>query len=112
MEIDPLRIAETLVVMGSAGAVIYKLGSAVAQFTAIGEKQALQISNQADAIKEIKNTLSVVSGAVATMAVEKVRIDGLEVRVMEQSRLIEDLRRGEGMILPLDFTKKHIPGRE
>lgn len=39
---------------------------------------------------------------VTEQAVQNVRLDTQEQRLNDQARLIDDLRRGEGMILPIE----------
>lgn len=113
IEFDPLRIVETLTVIGAASAVVYKLGRSVAKFESIGKEQAIEIKQQAETIRRIEQTLAEISGVVTTMAVEKVRLDTHAQRLTQIEQLVDDLRRGEGMILPLDVAMRHrLEGKE
>lgn len=73
---------------------IYKLGQAVGKFELIGKQQAGEISSLKEAVKEV-------SVLVTDMALHNQRLDNLSARLNRTEKLIEDIRRGEGMILPL-----------
>lgn len=84
---------ELVTIIGSVGIVVYKLGSVVTRFEAIGEKQAGEIG-------ELKEDVKAVSKILTEVALQNQRQSALEERVNRIDRLLEDLRRGEGFILP------------
>lgn len=73
---------------------IYKLGGAVTKFEMIGRQQAVEITGLKDAVKEI-------STLVTNTAVQTQRLDNISARLGRVEALIDDIRRGEGFILPL-----------
>jgi len=75
------------------GAGIYKLGGAITKFEQIGLQQKDEISQLKDAIK-------IVGDLMTKMALQTQRQDTFSERLNRIERLLEDLRRGEGMILP------------
>ena len=84
---------ELVTIIGSVGIVVYKLGNVVARFESIGEKQA-------DEIGELKKDVKVLGNILTEVALQNQRHSALEERVSRIDRLLEDLRRGEGFILP------------
>lgn len=84
---------ELVTVVGSVGIVVYKLGNVVARFEAIGEKQAGEIG-------ELKEDVKSLSKILTELALQSQRQTALQEQVNRIDRLIEDLRRGEGFILP------------
>lgn len=75
---------------------VYKLGGAVAEFKLIGHQQAQEIA-------ELKIAVRVIADLITKTAVQTGRIEDLEKRETALEKLIDDLRRGEGYILPFKF---------
>jgi len=85
---------EVLTVFGSVALVLFKLGRTVERFELIGAQQAKEITELKEAIKDIGKVIT-------TQAVESKRSDVFAERLNRQDALIENLRRGEGYILPI-----------
>lgn len=77
------------------GIAIYKLGGAVTRFELIGHQQALEISGLKDAVKEV-------AILVTNIALQGQRLDNISGRMGRVEKLIDDIRRGEGFILPMN----------
>lgn len=95
------EIAILLTVLGNLAAVIwgvFKIGKAVSRFEFIGEQQAKEIAALQKAVGKVGDIL-------IEMAVQSTRMDDLTQRMSQAEAMIDDLRRGEGMILPLDLGK-------
>jgi len=92
-----LKVFEILAFIGAGGVTIVTVTRAVTKFELVGKQQSEQI-------KEMKETIKKVGDAVSEMAAEKVRLDELTRRIARNEETIELLRRGEGMILPLDMS--------
>jgi methylphosphotriester-DNA--protein-cysteine methyltransferase len=73
---------------------IFKLGTAVGRFENIGQQQAGEMSQMKEAIKEI-------AGLITKSALQTERMDNMAARINRQEMIIDDIRRGEGFILPL-----------
>lgn len=112
-EIDStIRIIELVVVCGAAAVVLVKLGGAVTKFEGIGEKQSLIIERQGEDIKGLRVDFGSLRSVVIDMVVEKTRIDTHAMRLTVLERLIDELRRGEGYILPLTRSAYEAPPRK
>lgn len=77
---------------------VYKLGRAVERFENIGKQQAIEIH-------ELKETMKVVSEIITKVALQNERLDSHSGRLGRMEETIEDLRRGEGYILPFKYPK-------
>lgn len=82
----------------------YKMGGAVKEFKSIGLQQAKEIT-------ELKNTVSGVAELITKWAITNERLDGMSMRLGRAEVQIDELRRGEGLILPLE-GKRYYPSRE
>lgn len=79
---------------------IYRLGRAVERFEGIGRQQA-------EEIHELKEAVKVVGEIVTKIALQGERLDSHSGRIGRMEQTIEDLRRGEGYILPFQYPKAH-----
>ena len=86
---------ETITTLLAVAAVVYKLGRAVEKFEVIGKQQAMEIG-------ELKTEVKVVADVLTKLALANQRQDVLEERLERQEQLVDDLRRGEGYVLPLN----------
>jgi hypothetical protein len=81
---------------------LFKLGGAVATFKAIGQQQAYEI-----------NQLKVAVASVATLMADNSllthRVETVEHRLNHMDKLVDDIRRGEGAILPLFRSAYEAP---
>lgn len=75
-------------------AAVFKVGRAVEKFESIGTQQAYEI-------RELKDAVKVVSELITKMALQGQRLDTQSQRLVQLEKIVDDLRRGEGMILPL-----------
>lgn len=76
----------------------YRMGRAVEKFEQIGLQQANEISG-------LKKAVESVADLMTQTALQSQRLDNLSARVTRNDQLIDDLRRGEGMILPLEMKR-------
>lgn len=81
----------------------YRMGRAVEKFEQIGLQQAGEIS-------ALKKAVESVADLMTQTALQSQRLDNLSARVTRNDQLIDDLRRGEGMILPLEAAMKKFHG--
>lgn len=81
---------------------VYKMGRAVQKFEMIGERQASEIS-------ELKTAVANIASLIADNTILTHRMDTIEHRTNMNDKLIDDLRRGEGRILPLDYSPYRVP---
>lgn len=88
-------LGNAVMLVGSVAAVVYKLGRAVEKFEAIGAQQASEIT-------QLKAEVKIVTEVMTKIALTTQRQDVLEQRLNRQEQLLDDVRRGEGMILPLN----------
>lgn len=86
---------ELVVFLGGVGATIWKMGSAITRFEIIGTQQAKEIG-------ELKETVKEVSKVIVQQALQTQGMDLIREQVGRQERLIDDLRRGEGFVLPIN----------
>lgn len=89
------RAVEVFSTVGAVGVVVYKLGKTVQKFEALSTQQSLEIS-------ELKGDIKVVSDIVTKVALQNQRLDMGDQRVNRLEQIVDDLRRGEGKILPLN----------
>lgn len=83
------------------GFALVKLGIAVGKFETIGKQQALEIS-------QLKDTVKAIGSLVTEMAVSSQRMDMMAERLNRNERVIDDLRRGEGFILPISESAHRV----
>lgn len=89
------RAIEILSTIGAVGVVVYKLGRTVEKFEAIGMQQANEIG-------ELKHDVKSMEQIITQVAVQTNRQDTFEQRLARVEKLQDDMRRGEGFILPLN----------
>lgn len=97
-----ISILATLVNLVAIIVAVFRLGRAVEKFDQIGTQQAKEIT-------ELKDAVRVVSDLITKMALQNQRLDNYGSRMSKLELLIEDLRRGEGYILPLGPKAKPSP---
>lgn len=73
---------------------IFKLGRAMSKFELIGEQQAREIG-------ELKTAVAAVAEIITKISLQSQRQDTFEERLNRHAKLIDDLRRGEGLVIPL-----------
>lgn len=76
---------------------IYKMGKAVQKFETIGQQQSVEI-------RELKIAVAQMAQLVTDNTLLTHRLDTVEHRMNMNDKLVDDLRRGEGRILPLDYS--------
>lgn len=88
-----LRVAELLTILGAGGMVIFKLGRTTNKFELIGAQQAMEIKELKEGVQELQKL--VIANAVFDTKMQTVnsRLDRMEAQM-------EDLRHGEGFVLP------------
>ena len=79
------------------GVAIYRLGGAVTKFELIGQQQAVEIG-------ELKESVKTSNRLITELAVQAQQYKELSARIERTEHLVDDLRRGEGFVLP-------FPGR-
>jgi hypothetical protein len=89
-----LRLFELIAIVGGGGILLFKLGRAVSRFEIVGEAQAREIT-------QLKDTVKSVADLITKYALQTQRLDNCMDRLEHCERLIDDLRRGEGFILPI-----------
>src|SRR5579872_2832245 len=67
------------------------------------------LDTQNGMIGELKNEISKLGDVLVKMAIQTTRVDSLSEQVTQLNRLVDDLRRGEGMILPFAGSIKRNP---
>jgi hypothetical protein len=87
-------LVEVTSTIGAVGVVVYKLGRTVEKFEAIGMQQASEIT-------ELKRDVKSMGELITQVAVQTTRQDTFESRLARMEQLQDDMRRGEGFILPL-----------
>ena len=102
--------AITCAVAALSGVIITVLTSAsrIGRMSGIME-QSLNAQNSM--IGELKNEIAKLGDVLIKMAVERTRLDNLSEQVTQLNRIVDDLRRGEGMILPLSRSIKQSEAR-
>lgn len=81
------------------------VGSAVfVAFNLIRNGQTVRdgMEQQAKYLKDVQDELKELRKIVTDVAVQKSRLDAQDQRLNEHGRMMEDLRRGEGFIFPLE----------
>lgn len=81
---------------------IYKMGRAVEKFENIGKQQASEIS-------QLKTAIAQMAQLVTDNTLLTHRQETIEHRINQHDKMIDDLRRGEGMILPLNQSPFRYP---
>lgn len=84
---------------------VYKMGRAVEKFENIGTQQAHEIA-------ELKIAVTTVSKLITETSLQSQRLDMIEERMGQQYRLIEEMRRGEGFILPPSVSAHEVRPRQ
>lgn len=96
-----LKIFTLVATIAGLSAVIFRLGKATSKFEQIGKQQSQEIVDLKMSVTDINKTL-------VQVALQTDRLNGLSERQTRVEKLIDDLRRGEGFILPLmDQLRKH-----
>ncbi len=88
------RMLEIATTVGAVGVVVYKLGRTVEKFEAVGLQQAHEIN-------ELKKDVRAMGELITQVAVQTSRQDTFEARLARMEQLQDDMRRGEGFILPI-----------
>lgn len=83
-----------ITVLRTATSLVVTVTKAVARFEFVGEQQGIQI-------QKLEITVSKIADIVLQMAVEKVRLDNQGSRLNRLEGLVDELRRGDGYILPM-----------
>lgn len=86
-------LVEVASTIGAVSVVVYRLGRTVEKFEAIGMQQASEIT-------ELKKDVRSMSELITQVAVQTTRQDTFESRLTRMEQLQDDMRRGEGFILP------------
>lgn len=73
---------------------ILRVGHAIGKFETIGAQQAMEI-------KELKLATAKLGDVIKDLAVQSNRQDNIETRQLVLERHMDELRRGDGFILPL-----------
>lgn len=81
-------------IVSAVGVFVFKLGRAVERFEAVGEQQSREIT-------ELKNNMRTIADVMTKVALQTERQNTFDQRMGRAEELIDDLRRGEGYILPL-----------
>lgn len=89
-----LRLGELFSIIFGGGLVFFRLGKALSTF----EEQNKQHGAE---IKAIKEEIAAVNRTLVSVAVQDQKIADLASRQGRMERLVDDLRRGEGYVLPL-----------
>lgn len=89
-----LKIIEILSIMGGGAIVVYKFGR-------MSEKVEAAITSQGNNIVALQLDVRELNKLMTSVSVQKERLDHQDGRLERAERLIEDMRRGEGYILPL-----------
>lgn len=84
---------------------LYKLGGAVATFKAIAVQQTLEIN-------ELKTAVSSIAQIMSDNTLLAHRVQTVEDRIGGIDKLVDDLRRGEAMILPLFKSAHEVPPQD
>jgi acyl carrier protein phosphodiesterase len=95
-------LASVLVSLATAGITLYKLGGAVTHFKTLGLAQETRMDR-------IEKVLEKMGNVVTDMAVERKRLDTLYDSVSRLERWWDELRRGEGMVLPIHRSAYELP---
>ena len=89
---------ETISTFLAVAAVIYKLGRAVEKFEAVGKQQAQEIG-------DLKGEVKIIADVITKLALTNQRQEMLEARQERLEVQIDDLRRGEGFIMPFNSPR-------
>jgi len=89
------RVAEIAAILGGGGLILIRLGRAIERFEQVGQQQGKEISELKEAIKSNNEV-------IVKVAVQNQLIADLGSRASRMEQSIDDLRRGEGKILPLN----------
>lgn len=90
-----LKLAELITFVGGGGVILWKLGRAVGKFEEISVQQSEEIKELKDAVKETNEVF-------IKIAVQTQTLSDLSSRLGRTEAMLDDLRRGEGRILPLN----------
>lgn len=88
------QIVQTIAVLFGIPLIAFRLGRGA-------EALKGMISEQGRTIKELKDEQKEFRSVLTRVAEQNVRLDNQGAQLSQMWRLIEDLRRGEGFILPL-----------
>lgn len=83
-----------ITVLKTATGLVVTVTRAVTRFEFVGEQQGIQI-------QKLEVTVSKIAEIVLQMAVEKTRLDNQSTRLNRIETLVDELRRGDGYILPM-----------
>lgn len=89
-----LRLAELFTIIGVGGTAIFKMGRAVTRFELIGSQQANEIT-------QLKHGVEKLGEVTTALAVGKQRMDNQDQQISRLTGWYDELRRGEGFVLPL-----------
>lgn len=89
------RAVEILSIIGAGSTVVFKLGSTITKFELIGSQQAREIAQLQEGVKAI-------ASVVTQMALADQRQDMFEDRINRMEKLVDEVRHGEGFVLPIN----------
>lgn len=95
------KLLEIVSILGGGGLVAFRLGRASQSVKESTERFETGMAAQAKQIEGVQNEIRTLNKLVTEVAVQNQRLDTQDSRLDAHDRLIEDLRRGEGFILPL-----------
>lgn len=90
---------QLLALVFGGGFTVFKMGRAVTRFEMVAERQAGDI-------KELKMDIKVMAEATLKLALQEERMLSISSRVTLMEKQIDDIRHGEGFIMPLGA---HMP---
>lgn len=100
-----LKIIEILSILGGGGVVTYKFGR-------MSEKVEAAITVQGRNIVALQDDVRKLNELVTSVALQGQRLDTHDRRIDLIEQRWEDLRRGEGYVLPLERSFRAKPPRE
>lgn len=107
MSLDTIiRLLELAAIVGGGGMVVFRLGQATQKMEQAVEAQSEATRRHSEEISELRMEIRKLNDVLTQLALAEQRMQMLE-------RMIDELRRGEGFILPLQeaFREMHMQRR-
>lgn len=89
-----LNIVSLLALVGGGYIIVFKMGKAVNRFESVATMHG-------EAIKDLKESLKLISEAVMRQAIQEERITQISKRQTSLEATVKELQHGEGFIFPL-----------
>lgn len=107
-----LKVAEIIGIVGGLVGGLVGVGAGLYRIGRMSERVEAAIERQAENIAALQSDVRTLNEVVTKVALQGQRLDATDARTERLEKLVDDLRRGEGHILPLEraLGAKHPRG--